>query len=249
MKIVSGVSEIRGALKGHTSIGFVPTMGALHEGHISLVKKSNDENEITVASIFLNPTQFNNPEDLAKYPVSTEQDIQLLKDANCDILWMPQYDDLYSDQYRYQVHENQFSKELCGTHRPGHFDGVLTVVMKLLNIVRPRKAYFGEKDFQQLQLIRDMVQSFFMDVEIVNGPTVRDEFGLALSSRNRRLSKNGIEKARSFNQVLSQASDVQAAREELLRLGFEVDYIEEHFNRRFGAVNLENIRLIDNVEI
>ena len=168
-------------------VGFVPTMGALHEGHASLLRKSSQENEITVLSIYVNPTQFNNPDDLKKYPRTQEADLEVAKKSGANIVISPKYEEMYSDNYRYKVTEAEFSKILCGVYCLGHFDGVLIVVMKLLNIVSANKAYFGEKDYQQLQLIKDMAKNFFMKTEIVPCPTLREKDGLAMSSRNVRL--------------------------------------------------------------
>ncbi|HKX54749.1 MAG TPA: pantoate--beta-alanine ligase, partial [Xanthomonadales bacterium] len=132
------------------SVGFVPTMGALHRGHLALLQRSLAENPVTVASIYVNPTQFNNADDLKKYPRSDEQDLAMLQDAGVDAVLMPGYAELYPDGYRYRLVESELSQRFCGAHRPGHFDGVLSVVLKLLNIVAPDRAYFGEKDYQQL---------------------------------------------------------------------------------------------------
>lgn len=230
------------------SVGFIPTMGALHEGHSSLLKLSA-ENKFTVLSIYVNPTQFNNPEDFKKYPITLENDLQIAREMNVSVVLLPNYDEIYADQYRYKVIEEKFSKELCGKHRPGHFDGVLTIVMKLLNIVNPQKAYFGEKDFQQLQLIKDMAKSFFMPVEIVTAKTVREQSGLAMSSRNRRLTTEGLRKASLIYKYLTESKSAFEATEKLMAAGFEIDYVEDHFQRRFAAVTLENVRLIDNVKI
>ena len=149
------------------SIGFVPTMGALHAGHGSLIERSAAENDHTVLSIYLNPTQFNNPADLDCYPKTLERDLKMACRLGADAVITPTYGQMYPDDFRYQVDENQLSRELCGAHRAGHFTGVLTVVMKLLNIVRPTRAYFGEKDYQQYLLIRDMCTAFFVPVDIV----------------------------------------------------------------------------------
>jgi pantoate--beta-alanine ligase len=157
MKIFEDFSEwrkFRDAVDG--SLGFVPTMGALHEGHIELVKRSRAENKLTVVSIYVNPTQFNNADDFDQYPKTFESDQAKLRDAGADFLIYPTYNQMYADGYRYSVDENFFSLDLCGKSRPGHFKGVLTVVMKLLNGVRPDHAYFGEKDYQQFKLIEGM---------------------------------------------------------------------------------------------
>ena len=172
----------------------------------------------------------------------------MAKDCNVHAVILPQFQEIYADNYRYVISEKNFSNELCGAHRPGHFDGVLTVVMKLFNMVSPQKAYFGEKDFQQLLLIEDMVKTFFMKVQIVRGPTVREESGLAMSSRNTRLSNEGRKKAALIYQFLKNEKTIEDVKNQLLKNGFIIDYVEQKFNRRFVAATLENVRLIDNVE-
>lgn len=250
MKILKTVAEIKNELRNQHSkqIGFVPTMGALHKGHLSLIEKSNMENDITIVSIFVNPTQFNNSDDLQKYPNSLNKDITLLKKQNTDYLFVPEYDELYKDNYKYKIEETVFSDELCGAFRPGHFTGVLTVVMKLLNIVKPDKAYFGEKDYQQLLLIKEMVEVFFMDIKVIGCPTIREEDGLALSSRNLRLTKNERELAKLFPQLLQSNLSNEQVQSELNKNGFKVDYIKSKLGRRFGAAYLGKVRLIDNVK-
>jgi pantoate--beta-alanine ligase len=230
-----------------TSLGFVPTMGALHEGHISLIKQSQKENYKTLVSIFLNPTQFDKNDDFNNYPRSFEKDLSLLNELGVNYLFYPSYDELYQDNYRYSCRENELSKILCGANRTGHFDGVLTVVMKLLNIAEADRAYFGEKDYQQYLLIREMAQSFFLKTNIVSCPLIREKDGLALSSRNLRLSSAGRKKAPAFYRILSSTLSLKEIKKELIRVGFKVEYVEEFNNRRFGAVHLENVRLIDNV--
>jgi len=228
-------------------VGFVPTMGALHAGHLSLLQASHRENPVTVASIYVNPTQFDNKDDLEKYPSTLKQDVQMLTDAGVDALILPSYPDLYPDDFRYKVTEAELSRRFCGAHRPGHFDGVLTVVMKLLNLVSPGRAYFGEKDFQQLQLIRGMVEAFLMPVEIVGCPVVRDDDGLALSSRNQRLDAKQRALAPVLHQTIRKAGDAKTAIQELQRVGFEVDYVEDYAGHRLAAASLGDVRLIDNV--
>ena len=233
----------------HLKIGFVPTMGALHQGHLELVRRSKAENDITVVSIFVNPTQFNNSEDFEKYPRLMNQDKQMLEIDNVDGLILPEYSQIYADQYRYKVSESGLSQKLCGASRPGHFDGVLTVVMKLLNIVQPHRAYFGEKDFQQLSLIRGMVEAFFIPTQIIGVPTLRESSGLAMSSRNLRLSDTGRALAANIFRILKESPSLPEARTEFLNLGITVDYIEDIGGRRFAAVWIEGVRLIDNVEL
>ncbi len=230
-------------------MGFVPTMGALHAGHAELLKKASAENDIVVLSVFVNPTQFNNSDDFKNYPITFDQDQKIAQAEQVDYLWTPSYQDLYPDQYRFQVSENQFSKMLCGQHRPGHFDGVLTVVMRLLNILKPHQAYFGLKDYQQYQLVKDMTESFAMDVKILGVPTVREASGLALSSRNLRLTEAHKTLAPLLYKTITQSSSAQQAISKLTELGFKVDYVEDYKNRRFAAAFLGDVRLIDNVEI
>lgn len=230
-------------------IGFVPTLGGLHAGHEALLKRSLAENGMTVLSVFLNPTQFDRQEDLSAYPASFDADRELARKLGVDVLFCPTVAEIYPYGYRYRVTENELSRRLCGAHRPGHFDGVLTVVLKLLQLVRPRRAYFGEKDYQQLELVRAMAADFFLDVEIVACPTVRDADGLAVSSRNRLLSAGERRRAAEFPALLRSAGPPDEIRRRLETLGFTVDYVEESATRRFGAVRLGDVRLIDNVPL
>jgi pantoate--beta-alanine ligase len=240
--------EIRGRLSG--CVGFVPTMGALHEGHASLFRRAKHECEIVVASIFVNPTQFNNREDFEKYPNRLEQDLECLRREQVDYLILPQYSELYADDYTFQVHETEFSRQMEGAHRPGHFDGVLTVVLKLLNWVNPQRAYFGEKDYQQYKLIQNMCAALFLNIDVIGCPTVREASGLALSSRNLRLSdheRNAI--APQLYQALATAYSAGEAQLNLEIAGFRVDYVEDVEGRRFAAAFLGDVRLIDNIAL
>lgn len=231
------------------SIGFVPTMGALHEGHLELIRRARRENDWVVVSIFLNPTQFNDAGDYHAYPGNLEKDSELAGKAGADVIFAPGKEELYPDDYRYRITETDLSRRFEGAHRPGHFDGVLTVVMKLFNLVRPDRAYFGEKDYQQLRLIEGMVKAFFLAVKIVPVPTVRETDGLAMSSRNALLSKEGRQRAPVFHHSLVEHSAVEEARASLVSQGITVEYIEDYQNRRLGAVVIDNVRLIDNVPI
>ncbi len=241
------------------SIGFVPTMGALHEGHLSLLKRARAENDVVLLSIFVNPTQFNNPDDLAKYPSTMDQDTMLAESVGCDYLITPTPQTMYPDDYRYRVTESTLSKILCGAHRPGHFDGVLTVVLKLFNIAKATRAYFGEKDFQQLELVREMADSFFIDVEVIGCDIVREHDGLAMSSRNLRLSPKERRLAGFFPQQMAESliakTSPAQARTKLEAEGFKVDYVEDvalgnpSVPRRFGAVFVGELRLIDNMNL
>lgn len=233
-------------------IGFVPTMGALHEGHASLLRRSREENDLTVLSIYVNPTQFNATDDLNKYPRTTGQDLEIAHRCGVDAVLIPAAtDELYPDGYKYQVVEKEFSKTLEGEFRPGHFEGMMTVVLKFLNLVRATKAYFGEKDFQQLVLVQGMTKAFFIDTEIVGCPTIREEDGLAMSSRNLRLARPDREIAPKLFSAMSTISDAASARAELERDGFRVDYLVDQTingeNRRLVAASLGDVRLIDNV--
>ena len=241
-------STLRSAL-GDRTLGLVPTMGALHGGHLSLVQRSQRENAVTVVSIFVNPTQFDQADDLNRYPRKTESDLALLQDAAVDAVFLPACDVIYPDGFHYRVSESGLSRRLCGAYRPGHFDGVLTVVMKLLNIVQPTRVYFGEKDYQQLLLVRGMTQAFFMDVDVVACPIVREPDGLAMSSRNQNLDTAQRQLAPSLHQVLRESTDTESAQARLQQLGFDVDYVEDFKGRRLAAVRLGGTRLIDNVVI
>ena len=252
MQFFTGVSDWRPARAGPDfagrSVGFVPTMGALHSGHRSLLARARAENDLVVLSIFVNPTQFDDPADLARYPRTLDADLAIA-DGLADCVLAPPPGELYPDAYRYRVTESELSRQGEGAHRPGHFDGVLTVVLKLLNLVQPHRAYFGEKDWQQLQLVRAMAQALFLPVEIIACPTVREADGLALSSRNRRLSAAGRARAAAFPRLLRESPEAGLAGQALAREGFEVDYVEERDGVRLGAVRLEGVRLIDNVRL
>lgn len=241
--------ERRAQIQARRTLGFVPTMGALHEGHLSLVRRSRSENDITLVSIFVNPTQFDEPADLAQYPRALEADLATLRAEGVDFVFVPREADLYPDGYRYRVTEIELSTVMEGAQRPGHFDGVLTVVLKLLQIARAERAYFGEKDWQQLTLVRGLAEAFFLPTEIVACATVRDADGLALSSRNQRLPPGDRERAPCLYRILSAAPTADAASRELGASGFAVDYVEDRNGRRLGAARLGDVRLIDNVPL
>jgi pantoate--beta-alanine ligase len=247
--VISDFQDARAAAAfAGCKVGFVPTMGALHSGHRTLLERARAENDRVVLSIFVNPTQFNDPADLARYPRTLEADLALAGDL-ADHVLVPSAEEMYRDGNRFRMTETDLSRRWEGAHRPGHFDGVLTVVLKLLNLVRPDRSYFGEKDWQQLQLVRGMVQALFLPGEIVACPTVRDADGLALSSRNARLSGTGRARAAVFPRILREAPDAGLAAAALAGEGFDVDYVSEHDGVRLGAVRLEGIRLIDNVRL
>jgi pantoate--beta-alanine ligase len=240
-------AERSAQIRAGLTLGLVPTMGALHEGHLSLVRRSRAENDRTLVTIFVNPAQFDDATDLAAYPRTLEADLEKLRDEAVDFVLLPREADLYPDRYRYRVTETDLSRVLEGAHRPGHFDGVLTVVLKLLQIVSADRAYFGEKDWQQLALVQGMAEAFFLPTAIVPCPIVREPGGLARSSRNERLTPDNRVRASRFYAILSSAPTAEAAAQELRGAGFDVDYVEERFGRRLAAVRLGGVRLIDNV--
>ncbi|WP_165020416.1 pantoate--beta-alanine ligase [Dysgonomonas sp. ZJ279] len=209
MDLIHTVSKLQEAISAlRTSgktVGFVPTMGALHAGHLSLVKQCLIDNDICVVSIFVNPTQFNNKEDLVKYPRNLERDSQYLTQAGVSIIFAPSEEEVYPEPDTRQFDFGQIDKVMEGKHRPGHFNGVAQVVSRLFDIVKPDKAYFGEKDFQQLAIIRAMVKQLALHVEIVAMPIVRENSGLAMSSRNERLTAEQKEIAINISKVLFQS--------------------------------------------
>lgn len=223
-------------LKEPGTTGFVPTMGALHAGHISLVERSKKENAVTVVSIFVNPTQFNNKEDFEKYPVTIEEDIRMLADAGCDVVFLPAVEEMYPPSERQRHYELGKIEELLeGKYRPGHYQGVATIVDKLLKAVQPDKMYMGLKDYQQVMVVRKMTAITGDKVEIVPVETMREKDGLAMSSRNRRLDAGQREGAVAISQELKNIQAKiknmpvreleQAAIKTLTDKGFKVDYV------------------------
>ena len=235
-------------LKNKT-LGFIPTMGALHEGHLSLIRKSKKENQKTVVSIFVNPAQFNNKNDLKNYPQTLKNDIQNLKAEKTDFLFLPDKSEIYADGFDYKVSENNISGIMCGEFRRGHFDGVLTVVMKLLNIIEANKAYFGEKDYQQYLLVKGMAEAFFLKTKIISSKLIREKDGLAMSSRNRLLNKKERTLAPNLHKILKSQKSLKEIEKALNEAGFKTEYVKEIWQRRFAAAKLGNVRLIDNVKI
>ena len=254
-------------------IGFVPTMGNLHEGHLTLVREAKKLCDVVVVSIFVNPTQFGPGEDFDNYPRTLEQDSRLLADVGCDIIFAPSVEQMYGTQPRLtNISVSQITDDLCGSSRPGHFDGVALVVTKLFNIVQPNYAFFGQKDYQQLAVIRQFVQDLNIPLEVIGVPIVRAEDGLALSSRNGYLTPEQRQVAPVIYQGLKQAEeqlhqgkDLQQVLADLKTLltdnGFVVDYVEARqsnllpvtqFDRNivlFVAAKLGGTRLIDNLQV
>ncbi|MDX1446824.1 pantoate--beta-alanine ligase [Lishizhenia sp.] len=210
MVIYKRVSDLQSFLAPYTvankKIGFVPTMGALHEGHLSLLKAAKKECDIVVASVFVNPTQFNNPSDLEKYPRMPQKDADLLEENGCDVMFLPEVEEVYPENYKsIDLDLSPVDEVMEGKYRPGHFDGVVNVVSRFFDIVRPNKAYFGRKDFQQVAVIKAMTKKLNLGVEIVGCDTVREEGGLAMSSRNLRLTEDQKKDALVIYESLVQA--------------------------------------------
>lgn len=235
--------ELRGTL------GFVPTMGNLHEGHIALCERARAENGHVLVSLFVNPTQFNQRSDYEKYARTFDADCRMLDEAGVDYVLHPDETAMYPDGYEVQVQEKTVSRELEGEFRPGHFEGMMTVVLKLLNIAQADRAYFGEKDFQQFLLVQKMVEAFFIPTEIVPCPVVRQEDGLALSSRNGRLSPEERAKAAEISRVLKSGLSDEEAMKKLAEAGFRPEYVATKWGRRLAAAWLGDVRLIDNVPL
>jgi pantoate--beta-alanine ligase len=241
------IAEVRAELSGRTGIGLVPTMGALHEGHLSLIRAAREECETVVLSVFVNAPQFAAGEDFKRYPRDEARDARLAEDAGADVVFAPDADELYPPGYETWVEVERLGAILEGVHRPGHFRGVATVCCKLFNIVRPERAYFGQKDAQQVAVVRRMVRDLNLDIEIRALPTVRDPDGLALSSRNVYLTAEEREQALALPRALATRDPAQAR--ELLN-GLDVDYLEiADFEPRVlaAAVRVGKTRLIDNV--
>lgn len=248
MRIARTVTEIREALQPFSEVGLVPTMGAFHEGHLSLFAAARAESDAVVASLFVNPAQFGPAEDLASYPRDEERDARTAGQAGVDFLFAPSPEEMYPTGYETWVDVEEVGSRLEGEFRPGHFRGVATVCCKLFNIVRPRRAYFGQKDAQQAAVVKRVVADLNLDIEIRILPTVRDDDGLALSSRNAYLSPEERRAALALPRALA-TKDPAKARELLGEL--DVDYVEvaELDGHRVlaAAVRVGNTRLIDNV--
>ena len=260
-------------LKGK-KIGIVPTMGCLHNGHLALIKKCLKLNYFTVVTIFLNPIQFNNKNDLKKYPAQEKIDIRLLKKNLVDLIFIPKLSDIYPEGYSTYLYENIYSKVLCGKHRNNHFLGVTTVVLKLFLLIKPNAAFFGEKDLQQLLIIRKIIKDLNLDIKLEKVSTIRDSCGLALSSRNKQLSKKNLYIARNIYKNIKKVEcykhekvkQIKSKIKKFLNLyGIKnIEYLEiletktfktpqyidsSKETRIFIAVKLGSVRLIDNYKI
>lgn len=277
MEILTTVSETRKYLNNFLelskTIGFVPTMGALHQGHLELVRKAKKENDIVAVSIFVNPIQFNNKEDLDKYPRTYEKDIALLESVGCDLLFYPSEKEIYPEPDSTKYNFGNLENVMEGKHRPGHFNGVGVVVKRLFDIINPHKAYFGEKDFQQLAIIKSLVAQLNLKVEIIPCPIVREDDGLAMSSRNTRLSIEERQLAPFIYKTLlkakEKAKDISVKEVELWVANefsqhkeFDLEYFEIVDSTTLQAINnwtettaaigciavfMGSVRLIDNI--
>ena len=277
MQVFETVKEIQDYLNKHKtkSVGFVPTMGALHQAHISLIDISKNENDLTICSIFVNPKQFNKKEDLVKYPRNIEADIQKLEEANCDVVFIPSVEEMYPQKVEKEFYFGVLSEVMEAEHRPGHFNGVAVVIERFFEILNPTHAYFGEKDFQQLAVVRALVEQINSPVKIVGCPIYREKSGLAMSSRNERLSEKEKEIASEISKTLTFVSEhknthsVAALKEYFFEKMaqnqlFQPEYFEiadektlkpiQNWGKvekyiAFTAVNVSGVRLIDNMTI
>jgi pantoate--beta-alanine ligase len=281
MFIAKTISEIKSQLKesktAEEKIAFIPTMGALHEGHLALIKKGLELAEIVVVSIFVNKAQFNDLNDYEKYPKQIEKDLEFLQNSGATHVFLPEDSEIFPESFAFKIIATKLINCLCGSARIGHFEGVALIISKLFNIVKPTIAIFGEKDFQQVLVIKKLIEDLNFDVEVFSHETIREENGLAMSSRNQRLSDLSKIKAANLFQILTEIkSEVQNApneikkilqkkHEKLLKIGFEkIDYLEirdekelnlitnfdqQKPSRIFVAAYLDKIRLIDNMSL
>lgn len=279
MKVVKFKKELRQQIKeaknNQKIIGFIPTMGYLHEGHLSLIREAKKDCDYIVVSIFVNPKQFNSEEDLKKYPRDYERDLGLLQKEEVDLVFLPEIEEIYPEEPKTYIDIPNLTNKLCGIYRPGHFQGVLLIVLKLFHLVEPHKAYFGKKDYQQYLIIKQMVKDLDMDIDVVGCPLIREDSGIALSSRNARLSEKGYSDAQLISRALFLAKNEWQKGEknpenlkEIIRDIIEtgplnkVEYIEivdpislenvqvvNEGDIIAVAVYTDNVRLIDNIEL
>ena len=273
MQVVHTVEEIKQKRLefSQRKIGFVPTMGALHEGHLALVKKCKSESELSIVSIFVNPTQFNDNKDLEKYPNTIEVDLKSLEQMDVDIVFIPKFEDLYQNEQKLAVNIAEIEQKMEGSKRPGHFDGVIRVLSIFFNLIKPKYAYFGEKDYQQVLVVQQLINQHFPTISLIKCPTIREHNGLAKSSRNKLLSESAFNRSGEIYSTLKwikeniTAQSINSILDDGIRKlseRFEVEYLElrnennleETSNslensRLFVAVQIESIRLIDNIAL
>ncbi len=250
---IQGFKHYLGTLKPQEkSVGFVPTMGALHEGHLELIKTSKQQNDLTICSIFVNPTQFNNPEDLNKYPRDTASDIAKLQDVLCDVVFIPTVEDMYDEHRIVNFHFGYLEEIMEGRFRPGHFSGVGLIVTKLFNLVKPNRAYFGTKDLQQLTIIKKLAKDLLFDIEIIPVETIRESDGLAMSSRNKLLSREERKQAVVLYNSLILAREKLNNQESVISVK---KYISDYFESNsvidleyFEVVYTENLQNVSKIQ-
>jgi pantoate--beta-alanine ligase len=256
MKIFKQISPLKAYLKdvrlSGKTIGLVPTMGALHDGHVALIKAAKTQSQVIVCSIFVNPTQFNNPSDLLKYPRTLDKDTELLKEVRCDVLFCPETKEIYPAESKLKLDFGALDHVMEGKFRPGHFSGVGLVVSKLFNIVQPDHAYFGQKDWQQFAVIQQLIEEMNFNIDLHGVPTLREADGLALSSRNQRLSKEQRPHANIFYRALSEAKLKLQAGEKIEKVKEMVRTIVEQKPgvklEYFEVAESKNLNLVENVE-
>lgn len=239
-KIADLQQKIAEAKNCGKKVGLVPTMGALHEGHLTLVRKCKEENDLCVVSVFVNPTQFNNVEDLEKYPRTPEEDSKLLESVGCDMVFMPEAEEVYPEPDTRIFDLGDIDKVMEGKMRPGHFNGVCQVVSKLFDFVKPHNSYFGEKDFQQVAVIKAMVNQLGLDLNIIQVPIVREESGLAMSSRNMRLSTTEKEDAVAISNALFESKKIMNQ----MTLSQVRDWVIEKINK-VESLDVEYFDIVD----
>lgn len=244
IRVISTKDELDNFLlpirEANRTIGLVPTMGALHDGHVSLVDQSVKENDFTITTIFVNPTQFNDPEDLEKYPRTLEADVELLKSTGCDVVFAPSVSTVYAEDYApTKVDLGELDLVMEGLNRPGHFDGVVNVVERFFRLIQPSRAYFGRKDFQQVAVIRHMIEVLDLPIEMVECPTQREPSGLAMSSRNKRLSSAAAERAKVLYQALEKSRSLAAFHSPKIVVDEILDFL------RSENVDLEYFQIVD----
>ena len=246
MIILKTIEEYKKHIDLNKGIGFVPTMGALHLGHAKLIEESVRDSDLTVVSIFVNPTQFNDPKDFESYPDTWGADVELCESKGVDIIFAPKAESMYFPDESIEISENDVSKKFEGEYRPGHFNGVLLVLLKLLNIIKPQFIYMGEKDYQQALLTEKMCRDFFLNTKVKVVDTVRDNMGLPFSSRNLKLSDEGLEKARIIAEKFHASTD----KEEFLEdLDINLDYIGKLKRKVLMAHRVEGVRILDNKDL